>query len=83
MEELIEQSVIKECFKLFPKAVSEVEAVDLAAQSLYTDIRNSFNMINTFEGQLKVSRYLYLKDLRTYLYNKHINEISGFHIGRN
>ena len=83
MENLIEQSVIQECVKLFPMAVSEVEAVDLTAQSLYADIKNSFGGINSSEGQLKISRYNYLRDLRKYLYNKRISDLSGFSIGRN
>jgi hypothetical protein len=79
---VVDSTIIAECLKAFPKAVSDVEAVDLAAQSVFKEIRDGFG-ITTAETQMRISRYNYLKDLRAYLYNKRISDMCGFSVGRN
>jgi len=74
---MIERAVIEECHRLFPEAISEVEAVDLAAQNLYKEIRENFG-ITSSDNQLRISKYNYLKDLRAHLNNKRISELSSF-----
>lgn len=82
MDEIIEKSVIRECLKLFPAAVSEVEAVEMAAASFRDDAEKAFQANNS-EAVMKIYLYKYLESLRTYLYDKRIVDLSGFKVGRN
>lgn len=71
---IIESSVIDVCKKKYPEAVSEVEAVDLAAQEVYEEIKT------TGGTDLLRNKYAYLNNLRRELNNKRIEELSSFSV---
>jgi len=70
----IEQTIIEACKKQFPEAVSEVEAVDLAAQEVYGVI------IATGGTDFERNKYAYLNNLRRELNEKRIEELSSFSV---
>lgn len=71
---IIEISVIEVCKQQYPEAVSEVEAVDLAAQEVYGVI------IATGGTDFERNKYAYLNNLRRELNEKRIEELSSFSV---
>lgn len=70
--------IIKECMKNHPEAISEVEAVDLEAQAVYKDMQKDFGTKPMDQVQVKISKYNYLRDLRSDLNRRRIEEMSSF-----
>ncbi len=71
---LIEFTIIELCKKKYPEAVSEVEAVDKAAQSVYEEIKL------TGGTDFERNKYAYLNNLRRELNNRRIEELSSFSV---
>lgn len=71
---IIEITVIEVCKQKFPQAVSEVEAVDLAAQEVYMVIKV------TGGTDIERNKYAYLNVLRRELNIKRIEGLSSFSV---
>ncbi len=74
----MDEAIIKECMLQFPEAVSEVEAVDLAAQAVHREIRENGDKLTYKKLQKLCSKYNYLHTLREELNRKRIEEMSSF-----
>lgn len=77
--QFIETVVIQECMRQFADSTTEVEAVDQAAQHTYKEMQNVFRKDGggTKEFYILSSKYTYLCELRKYLNNKRIEEVSA------
>lgn len=71
---IIEISVIEVCKQKYPEAISEVEAVDLAAQEVYGVIKA------TGGTDFERNKYAYLNNLRRELNEKRIDELSSYSV---
>lgn len=74
----MDTAIIKECMLQFPEAVSEVEAVDLAAQQVHRSIREGAEDLTYKQVQRLCSKYNYLHALREELNEQRIEEMSSF-----
>lgn len=68
----IESAVVQECLRQYPNAVSEVEAVDLAAQDLFAKIKADAGT------EFDKNRYCYLNMLRKELYSRKVESMSSY-----
>ena len=76
----MDETVVKECMMKHPDAVSEVEAVDLEAQKVYKELQDEFGLVGLDILQKKITLYNYLRELRSFLNNKRIQELSSFSV---
>lgn len=74
----MDSTVIKECMLSHPDAASEVEAVDMEAQRVYKELQDEFGVVGLDKLQKKITLYNYLRELRAYLNNKRVEELSSF-----
>jgi len=74
---IIDSAVIDECSKMFPDAASEVEAVDLAAQDIFKELKNLYQE-KTKDFELLKAKYGYLNNLRKHLHQRRLTKLSGF-----